>query len=155
MTAAATRRGVTLIEMMVYVAVVSVVTMVAMLTYLTCWDHAIAVHRVSDDIVRTLEAGERWRDDVRGAAGPPTLAEGVLRVPHQGGDVLYRLADDTVERKAGAGEWAQALAEVKASRMLLDEGKHVRSWRWELELQVRKKKARLRPLFTFRAVAGG
>jgi hypothetical protein len=37
--------------------------------------------------------------------------------------------------------------------MVLDKGRYVRSWRWELELKSRKKRALIRPLFTFRTVA--
>ena len=147
------RRGFTLVELLVYVAVLGTVVTVAWLTYYRCWEHSLGVLRNCDDIVRAVEAGERWRDDVRNASGAPSLADGVLRLPRQGGDVRYRFAGEAVERQVGEGAWVPCLAGVKASRMVLDEGKHVRSWRWEVELKVRRKRARIRPLFTFRAVA--
>lgn len=153
MTARRAHRGFTLAEMMVYTAVVSIVITVAWLTYYACWGHSLVVLRASGDIVRTLEAGERWRNDVRGASEPPTLADGVLRIPHASGAVGYRVAGETVERRVGEGAWTPHLVGVRASRMVLDAGQRVRSWRWEVELKVRKKQARVRPLFTFRAVA--
>lgn len=149
------RQGFTLLEMMIYVAVVSVVMTVATLVYLACWDHALGVARNTTDIVRTLEAGERWREDVRRAPSAPALVDGVLEVPADGGAVRYRHAADAVERRVGQGDWLPFLRGVAASRMVLDEGKEVSSWRWEIELKVRKRRTRvqMRPLFTFRSVA--
>lgn len=153
MTTASRPRGFTILEMMTYTALVGIVVTVAWLTYYACWDHSLGVLRNADDIVRVTEAGERWRHDVRSAAAAPGLAAGVLTIPREGGAVRYRLAEETVERQVGGGDWTPHLLGVKASRMVLDEGRHVRSWRWEVELKTRRKKARIRPLFTFRAVA--
>jgi len=150
----ATRRGFTLAEMLVYMAVLGILLTVAWLTYYACWDHSLGVLRNCDDIARAVAAGERWRDDVRAATVEPALADGVLRIPRQGGDVSYRFGEKAVERRVGDGAWEPALKGVTASRMVLDQGKHVRSWRWELELKTRRKQPRVRPLFTFRAVAG-
>ena len=55
-----------------------------------------------------------------------------------------------------AGAWRQRVAllkHVQSCRIELDQGEHVRSWRWELELVTSQRKARVRPLFTFQAVA--
>jgi hypothetical protein len=42
---------------------------------------------------------------------------------------------------------------VKNSKMEMDQRRQVTAWRWELELQSARKAARVRPLFTFEAVA--
>jgi len=150
-----TRRGVSIMELLVYMAVLVVLLNAAALAYYRCWDHTTAVLRNADDIVRAMEAGERWRDELRAATAPPRLVDGILHVPHAGGDSLYRFAHEAVARKAsGEKGWTPFLAKVAASRMQLDKGRHVDSWRWELELKVRKKKTPIRPLFTFRAVPG-
>lgn len=153
MTRLPRRAGFTLLEVMTYTAVVGIVVTVAWLTYYACWDHSLGVLRNADDIVRTLEAGERWRDDVRSATAAPRLADGVLTIPRQGDAVRYRLDGESVQRQAGDGDWEPHLLGVAASRMVLDEGEHTRSWRWEVELKTRRRKARIRPLFTFRTVA--
>jgi len=149
----ATRRAYTILEMLLYIAIVNIVITVAFLSYYRCWDHTRDLMRQSSDVVRAMEAGERWRDDVRAATARPTLDGGVLCIPQRGGEVRYRLAGQTVQRRLGGGGWTPALGGVAASRMVLDEGKHVRSWRWEVEVKAKKREVRVRPRFTFRAVA--
>mgnify|MGYP000032264377 CR=1 FL=1 len=149
----ATRRAYTILEMLLYIAIVSIVITVAFLSYYRCWDHTRDLMRQTSDVVRAMEAGERWRDDVRAATARPTLDGGVLCIPQRGGEVRYRLAGQTVQRRLGGGAWMPALGGVAASRMVLDEGKHVRSWRWEVEVKAKKREVRVRPRFTFRAVA--
>jgi hypothetical protein len=46
------------------------------------------------------------------------------------------------------------LSNVKSSKMQSELRENVTAWRWELELKTVKKTARVRPLFTFEAVAG-
>ena len=144
------RRGYSLAEVLVYMGVLSVVMTVAWLSYYSLVDCSRGLAGNAEDIVRALKAGERWRGDLRAATAPPKLVGGVLHVPAGAGEVLYRLSKDAVERKADAG-WAPALAKVKASKMMADQGKHVASWRWEVELRGRRE-ARIRPRFTFMAV---
>jgi len=144
------RSGYTLAECMVYIGVLTIVMGVAWLLYYGLTAHSRGIQRNVEDVIRAMQAGERWRESVRTAAEPPRLEDGVLHLTHEGGETLYRFAHGQVERRPGDGAWEPFLPRVAASRMQLDEGKHVRSWRWEVELASRKK-AGMRPLFAFRA----
>jgi len=146
------RRGFTLLELLTYMAVLAVVTTVAWLAYYACMAHSLGVLSNVDDITRTIKAGERWRADIRRATAPPKLVEGTLHIPQADGEVVYQFSGKTVTRQRSQDPAPQPfLAKAKASRMQLDAGKRVASWRWEVELPSRTG-AQLRPLFTFRAV---
>jgi len=144
--------GFTLLEMLVYMSVLAILMTVAWLAYYACTSHSLGIQSNVDDVVRAVRAGERWREDIRQATAPPTLDGGVLRIPQEKGEVAYRMGEKAVERRAGRdAAWEPFLTKVAASRMVLDPGKQVPSWRWEVELQSRAH-AQIRPLFTFRAV---
>ena len=146
--------GYTLIEVMVCIVLTTFFVGVAYATFHTSLKHAGGITRTSEDIVRTLAAGERWRTDIRSATAPPRVVEGILHIPRDSGEVLYRLSGETLERKAEKdGRWEVALRGVKTSQMMADPGRLLPSWRWEVELV--SLKPRVRPLFTFRAVPPG
>jgi hypothetical protein len=113
------------------------------------------LRRCADDIRLAVTAGEKWRADVRSATVPPRLNDGVLYVPQGRAELAYRFRDGGVERRGRNGGWRPFLRGVKASRMVRERRRHVTVWRWELELQARADGARLRPLFSFLAVAKG
>ncbi|MHB8523167.1 MAG: hypothetical protein ACYDH9_20775 [Limisphaerales bacterium] len=151
--------GVTLIECLVYISVVAVVLGIGSMAFWQCWDAYKGLHRNADDIVRAVHAGEQWRADIRTATGPvrPENADGRqrLRIPGPGGEIVYTWTSGEVRRQAGPGApGALLLTKVKSSRMQLNPRGHLTAWRWELELQPDRKKARLRPLFSFEAVPG-
>ena len=82
--------------------------------------------------------------------------EQALHIPQKTGEVIYRFIDGAVLRQTGTNAaWIPALSGVKSSRMEKDERQRVVSWRWEVELKNKQKVARVRPLFTFQAVAPG
>ena len=128
-----------------------------------CIDNSVVLHRSADDIASALHAGERWRTDVRSADKQIRLensaTEQVLYMEGAHGTVAYRFADGGVSRRVGAGSWSRLLANVRSSAMQSDPREKVAAWRWELELQPRAKASvkasRVRPLFTFIAVAEG
>ncbi len=130
-------RGFTLVEVLTYSAILLIVSAVAMKAFFATLDHARDVRRVADDITRALDAGERWRADVRLATGPPRLVEedgvAALHLPHADG-------------------WQPALKAVKHTRFVADQRAHVSGWRWEVELQTRLPHPRIRPQFAFQAV---
>jgi prepilin-type N-terminal cleavage/methylation domain-containing protein len=146
-------RGYTMIEMLVYIAVLAVVVNLASFAYFRYDQQMRDVRRNADDIVRAMRAGERWRDDVRNATAPPQAIENGLEIPLRAGEIAYVFADGTVWRRA-AGSQAVALKNVKASTMSTDPRGRVSAWRWELELASPKKTVLIRPLFTFTAVCG-
>ena len=148
-----------LVDCLVYLAVWGVVVGLAFSAFYRCLSYSTNLTRNADDIARTLRAGERWRADIREATSPPKLVAqdtGVeaLQIPQKSGEVIYRFTDGAVLRRAGTNaSWMPALSGVKSSRMARDERQRVVSWRWEIELKNRQRVARVRPLFTFQAVA--
>jgi prepilin-type N-terminal cleavage/methylation domain-containing protein len=157
---AAASRGVTLIECLVYIAVLSVVLAVGGAVYARVLDHTRQVRRVAGDISRVINAGEQWRADVRAATTPRLVEEAglqALHLPRTGGgvEVVYFFDGSNVVRRAGAdAAWQPFLARVKAARFVADPRPHASAWRWEVELVPGPHAPRMRPLFTFLAVAG-
>ena len=154
-----TSRAFLLIDCLVYVALLFLLLALAFAAYYQAFDNSKRLHRSAADIARAVNAGERWRADVRAVTSPPRLeqagAETVLRLPRAQGDVLYTFRDGAVFRRdAGRPKsgWMPFLPEVKSSRMSPDSRQQVTAWRWELELASAKKAPRVKPLFTFEAV---
>jgi hypothetical protein len=152
-------RAFLLIDCLVYIALLFVLLALAFLAFYRSLDNSKGLHRGAADMARALNAGERWRADVRAATSPPRLeqtgTETVLRLPRGPGDVLYTFRAGAVLRKdtgRARSEWMPFLPEVKSSRMSSEPRQRVAAWRWELELASRSQAPRVKPLFTFQAV---
>lgn len=149
--------GFQLIEVMVYLAMLTVLLSVAYVAFDRALWRSEALRRSADDIARALRAGERWRADVRAATGPIRVErseEGErVWIPGPHGVIAYeRMTNALVRREAGAPA-ALLLARVKASAMSPESRERVTVWRWELELlPPTKRPVSVRPLFTFLAV---
>jgi len=157
-----TRRqsGFLLGECLIYISVWSILLGLSFAAYYRVLDNTTRLRRSAADIARVLQAGERWREDVRHATGPLKLvgidgtAEQAFHVPQASGDVVYYFTGTNLLRRAAAdAPWLETLARVKTSRMNKDARGRVVAWRWEVELNPGKKKSAVRPLFTFQAVA--
>jgi hypothetical protein len=156
------QRGILLVDCLVYLALWAVVVGFAFSAFFRCMSYSKNLARNADDIARALKAGERWRQDVRAASGPfkwVALEAGdgqALHIPQKTNEVIYRFIDGAVLRQGGTNApWIPALSGVKSSRMEKDERQRLDSWRWEVELKNKQKVARVRPRFTFEAVAPG
>jgi hypothetical protein len=155
-----TRTGYSLVEALVYISLVTVVLGCASMAMYRGLDHLFAVKRNADDISAALKVGELWRADVRSASGGVTLAaiddDPILRIHTRAGEVIYRMSGEVLWRTRN-GASSALLRNVRNSAMLADTRGSVLAWRWELELQPRTKgvvkPGRVRPLFTFVAVA--
>ena len=148
--------GVLLIECLVYIAVFAILIVGGMTVFYFCWDHSKAVILATDDITAALRAGERWRADVRAATGNISLtttpAGELVRIPESQKEILYRFEAGEVRREIPAihHSWL-LLPKVKDSQMKADSRGSVSAWRWDLELQQRRKETHLPLLFTFEA----
>lgn len=152
------RDGVMLVECLLYLALFTLIVGLAFSSFYRTLENSTALERNAAAIARTWRTGERWRDDVRLAVGPLRTttngAELTLRIPRAGGEVSYVFGEGTVFREeTPGGRREEVLANVKVSEFHRDLYRHATAWRWELELQGRQKVARVRPLFTFQAVA--
>ncbi len=142
---------------MVYIAVFMLVLAGAFSVFYRSWDTSGGLRRTLDDFTAALKAGEHWRQDVRSATGPlraEDSADGqLLHIPQKSGEIVYRLSRNALWREAGGNApGTEVLAGIKSSRMQAENRRQTAAWRWELELAVRRKSARLTPLFTFEAV---
>ena len=149
--------GIMLVDCLMYIALLAVILTLTFAAFYRANENAKNLAQNSADIVRALNVGERWREDVRAASGPLRVEENaketLLQVPQAAGEVRYRLRDGIISRQtSGNTNWIDLLPNVKSSRMEPDPRRHVTAWRWELELQGRQKVARVKPLFTFQAV---
>lgn len=149
--------GFTIVETLVYMAVLFLIVGLAYTATDKSMDASTALRHNANDISQTLKIGELWRDDVRDATRPIRMEnsgqEIILRVPQKKIEVDYRFSTNAVSRRIGRGGWSVLLDHVKDSAFVADKREKVKAWRWELELQPNRKRiTRVRPLFTFIAV---
>jgi hypothetical protein len=147
--------GYLLVECVAYIAVLVVIMAVGFQSYLQSRAYSRDMARTSDGIISAMNAGELWREDIRKAAGTPSLVEGRIEIPQKSGKVTYVLLDGKVRRITGQSTESTVLSGVKNSRFCADRRKYIQSWRWEVELLNPKTRTILRPAFTFQAVAAG
>lgn len=149
--------GMMLIEALVYIALLFVVLGLAFMAFYRVFEQNHRLAGNATDIARAVQAGERWRDDIRHATGIPRLTHAggssELRIPRDDGMIVYVFRDGSVWRSA-AKQTAreEVLPFVRVSQMVADARQHVTAWRWDLELQGRQKIARVPPQFSFLAV---
>ncbi len=150
------RAAFSLIECLAYLGVFFVVLGVAFGAYYRLDEQARGFSRNSADIVRAMQAGERWRADVRAATNVVQFEENQeLRLITRSGEVSYFFRDRTVWRQGFDKKRSELfLSNVKTSTMKPDSRPQVKAWRWEVELPTKRTKATVRPLFTFLAVPG-
>ncbi len=148
------RAAFSLVECLVYIALFFVVLGVAVGAYYQMDEQSRGFARNSSDIVRTMQAGERWRADVRNATNAAQFDQNLeLRLATRNGDVSYFFRDGSVWRQStNDGKPIPVIANVKSSQMKADPRPQVKAWRWEIELQTKRTNATVRPLFTFLAV---
>ena len=151
----ARRRGIMMIEAMVYIALVGVILVLAAAVFDKGMRESAGLQRNVSDIERALKAGERWRADVRAATAAIEVSERRLVIPQKSGSVVYEMGTNQVRRVESDKRAEVFLANVQGSTIIEERRGKVIGWRWEVELERRRKEARVRPLFTFMAAAGG
>jgi hypothetical protein len=146
-----------LIECLVYCSVSFVILGLGFALMYQCIDNAVVLRRNADDIAAALNAGERWRADVRAADSEVRLEDQTLYLRGSRGEITYRFSENTVWRRTSKASWTRVLEGVKSSVMQPDTRGQVVAWTWEIELQPRRKgyvrPGHVRPLFTFLAAA--
>lgn len=145
--------GIMLMESLIYMAVFSVILTLGIFGYNRFQEQSSRLRGVAEDIARAVNAGERWRADIRNASGrlEYNSKTGELRIPQTSNEIVYRFSEGTIHRRVGT-QFVPVLKNVKASSMQKTSRQHVTSWRWEVELKTRGKNAKLQPLFQFEAV---
>ena len=97
------RPGYMLTEALVYMGLLFVVLGLGYRAVYSYIDHSMVLRRSAEDISRALNAGERWRSDVRSADAKIRLenTDGgqILYLVGLQGDVAYRFSDGAVSRR--------------------------------------------------------
>jgi len=146
------RAGCLLLELLAYMALLVVILGLAFSAYWRCADNSKRLWQNAADILAAMQAGERWRDDIRQARHTVLDADGV-KIIQPGDTVEYRFDQQAIWRRSTqTGRTICLLSKVKTSIMRPEARRQVGAWRWEVELQSRKAPPFLRPLFTFEAV---
>jgi Tfp pilus assembly protein PilE len=144
--------GYLLLELLVFMALMAVILGLAYSAYFRCADNSKRLQSNAADILATVQAGERWRDDIRLAREVALDPDGVKMI-QPGDTVEYRFTEQAIWRhSAQTGRTICLLSKVKSSAIQREARRQVSAWRWEVELQSRKAPPYLRPLFTFEAV---
>jgi hypothetical protein len=149
--------GILLVECMVYLGLLFLFLGLAYSVFYRGWERSLSLRRDAEQIARAMTTGERWREDVRTATGPlrpeESANEQILHIPHGAGEVVYRVAQGVIWRRADErSTWAEVLDRVKSSRMQVEPRQKITAWRWELALKTRDPRRRIQPLLTFEAV---
>jgi hypothetical protein len=142
-----------LAECLVYIAISAVLVGVGSMLFLRCMDTAKNCLRNADDITGALSVGERWRADLRRAIETPSACEpgrADFVIPVDGGHVVYLFENGAIWRsETGDATWARLLDRVETASWDSEKRKFTTAWHFDLEMQTKKKNARLRPLFSF------
>ena len=157
MTATPRRAGTTLIEMMGYMAVLTVLLGVAYGSYRQTMLAATRLSENADAVRAAVQAGEQWRADVRAATAPPAMDAGAFTLAQDSRRIRYRFADGRGCRQAGDAAESVVLEGIARAEVVRDPRRFVTAYRWELELEGRRGAA-MTPRLTFIAVpaqAGG
>lgn len=146
-----------LVECLIYIAVLMVVTGIAFSVFFSLLTHHRNIARCSEDILHAMKAGERWRADVRLAAETPILesnaTEQAMHIRQMNGTITYLFSEGSLWRIQKEKKTEELLLEkVKSSLISADTRTYVHAWRWDLELVITRKKAKITPLFSFLAV---
>jgi Tfp pilus assembly protein FimT len=155
-SSARARSGISLIECMVYVAVLTILTAIALGVFYVCWNGFRAVISTTDDVSAALRAGERWRADVRGASGTISIENStsgqIVKIPEKENQIVYSFGSGEMRRQVGPKGLSQlVLPKVKSSEIKSDTRAGITAWQWELELPERPRGPHVPMLFTFEA----
>jgi len=111
-----------LIDCLAYIALLALILTMAFAAFYRANDYSRDLSRNAADIARTLQAGERWRADVRSSTQPPRLEtignESLLRLASGAGEVTYAFRGGGIFRQALPNtNWVELLPRAASSRM--------------------------------------
>lgn len=152
--------GYMLVEALVYISLVFVVLGTGYAVMYRCVENSVLLRRNAQDMTTALNAGERWRADIRASRLPLQIENSeigqTLRLKGEAGEVVYRFETNTVTRRVQGQPVIRLLSDVRSSAMRASPRQKVIAWQWEVELLPRakgySKPGRVRPLFSFTAV---
>ena len=151
------RAGTTLIECMIYIVVVTILLGMGISLLSKMVGFHRDLERNAADITRCLNAGERWRADLRRATGPIRIfrdgPDDMMEIPIGDDYILYRYDQDDLWRHTTDTRVAiLALKGLARCEFIHESRPHTEAWRWEIELHTVKRVVNVQPRFTFLAV---
>src|ERR1051325_7624035 len=114
----ARRRGIMMVEAMIYIALVGGIVVLAAAVFDKGMRESAGLQRNVDDIERALKAGERWRADVRAATGTIETDEQRIVIPQKNGRIVYEVGTNQVRRLKGSDRNELFLAGVRHAKMI-------------------------------------
>jgi hypothetical protein len=146
-------RRFTLVEVLIYIAVLAVVTGLALSLFHRGFANSRNLRLAADDVLRISRLGDRWRERVRQAADF-RLDQAEMSIVHSGGKTFfYKFADGAIKEKEGdAGQWRTLMANIKSCSFTEIKNPGFTTWELNVELRTRTPNAKVKPLFSFIAV---
>jgi len=147
-------QGLSLIELLVYIAVLLVISGVAFSAVHRLWTATARASAATDDCASALRAAEQWRRDIRNAHGPVRIDKDGTQcvVPGEKGTIVWTSGMGALWRQVGDQPASLWVARVKWMRFASDPRLHVTPVRCDLILTPRSLQARQAPAFSFLAV---
>lgn len=149
-------RGASLVEMLMYMSCLLVLMSLVSVAIGKLWSAERALHERANELIRVVNTGERWREDVRRSAVSPrgieaNGSEGIL-LELDGSRQVYLLEAGELRRTAN-GAKEVLVRNVVSSRMLREQREGLVYWRWELGVRLGRNATKTQA-FTFMAVPG-
>jgi type II secretory pathway pseudopilin PulG len=150
----ASRRGLTLIELLIYISVLLTVSAVSFSAVMRLWSATGNLSAATDENGAALRAAEQWRADIRAASGPVVLSENGMRcvIPTTNGTITWTHSLEALWRQLDSHPGSLWVPRVQICSFEADPRIHTTPVRCDLLLIPRSTKATQAPTFTFLAV---
>jgi type II secretory pathway pseudopilin PulG len=150
-------RGMLLIHLLVYMAVLAIIMSLASVTFWRAFDSVRQHLQAADEASALLRAGELWRQDVRRTRTAPVIEETSsalhFRLGTADGPVTWSVESNRLVRVAGTdGIPLSWMKKLETAQFVADDRGSVRAWRLEVSLPSPKRGERMPVAFSFIAV---
>jgi hypothetical protein len=151
---AGSSRGLTLIELLVYIGVLLTVSAISFSAVMRLWTATGSLSAATDENGAALRAAEQWRADIRAASGPVVLSEKGTRcvIPTPHGPITWTHSLDALWRQVDSQPGNLWVPRVAICSFEPDPRTHTTPIRCDLLLTPRSTKATQAPTFTFLAI---
>ncbi len=146
-----TKKYFMLIEALVYIAVLAMLLALSYQVFYKSLTGTRLLGRAGDDIVKVSQIGDKWRDEIRGAESV-NYKDGILSISKKDGEAFYSMKDGTLQYRVKDGKWRTLYDRIVKCEFSEPPQDGFTAWEMLVELKSDRKKAKVRPLFSFTAV---
>jgi len=148
------RRGISLVEMLVYIACLTIFLSVISMAMWRLWTSHALLNERANGLMKILNSGELLRDDVRRSESVPLLQqisgyEGIL-LERNGRKFDYRIVDGELHRVEN-GQVEILAKNIVSSKIVEERRNELVYLRWEVEVRLTRASGKTQA-FTFMAV---